>query len=495
MFNPKLKIASISAEVDPYSKSGGLGDVARSLPKALKRLDHEVIVITPFYGSIVDSEKHKLKKIYEDITIIIDNKHKEKVNYWQGELMDGLPVYLIENEKYFSKRKDLYGSSHENARFLLFDLAALKLLTKIKFKADIIHCHDWQTGLIPYFLKRDFNTSDVLKKTATVFTIHNLTFQLGHNWWEVLPKNKDDGKSNLPELNDSKIEGINFAKRAILNADMINAVSEQYAEEILTKDFGQELHRILKNREDRVTGIVNGIDYKDYNPKFDPGLARNFDYYSTQHKEKNKLFLQKMFNLPEKKDKPLVVMVTRIAEQKGFDLIKDISDVLFRFSLQMIIVGDGEKQYLDKMKELTKKYPEKFAASFKWISTKDTTKIYAGSDMLLMPSRFEPCGVMQMIAMRYGSIPIVRHVGGLIDTVEDYNPKYKSGNGFVFKEYDSRDMAIAIARALETYKRKEEWEELVEKVMRKSFSWEYPARKYVDLFKKAIKNKEKNGKQ
>ncbi|MFC1622437.1 glycogen synthase [Patescibacteria group bacterium] len=519
MFNPKLKIASISAEVDPYSKSGGLADVSRSLPKALKRLDHEVIVVTPFYGAITNPEKHKLKKIHEDITIIIDDKHKEKVNFWQGELMDGLPVYLIENEKYFSKRKDLYGSSHENARFLLFDLAALKLLTKIRFKADIIQCHDWQTGLIPYFLKSDFQNSDVLKKTATVFTIHNLTFQLGHNWWEISPKFKDDGKSNLPNLDDPKIEGVNFAKRAILNADMINAVSEKYAEEILTKDFGQELHRILKNREDRVVGIVNGIDYKDYNPKNDPGLNRNFDYYSSHLKEKNKLYIQKTYGLPQDKNIPLICMTSRIAEQKGFDLIKNISDIIFRFNLQLIIMGDGDEKMIKHLRKLQKENPKKLVHIFfhgegnKELITqlkkseknnslenlliknsKMETSLYAGSDFILIPSRFEPCGLTQMKAMRYGCVPVARYIGGYVDTLDDYNPKHKLGNGFVFKVYDARDMAIAISRGIETFKRKDEWKELVEKIMRQSFSWEYPARKYIDLFKKAIKVKEKNGK-
>ncbi|MBU4482292.1 glycogen synthase [Candidatus Parcubacteria bacterium] len=490
MFNSKLKIASISAEVDPYSKSGGLGDVARSLPKALKRQGHDVVVVTPFYGSIIDPEKYNLKKIKENVTIIIDNKHKEKVNFWQGELMEGLPIYFIENEKYFSNKKELYGSSHENARFLLFDLAALKLLIKIKFKADIIHCHDWHTGLIPYFIKRDFKNSDVLKNTASVFTIHNLTFQLGRNWWEISEKDKDNGKNGLPDFNNPKIENINFVKRAILNADVINAVSEQYAEEILTRDFGQDLNRVLKNRETKVFGIVNGIDYKDYNPSNDPGLVKNFDYYSLNNKEKNKLHLQKMFGLPENKHIPVIGMACRLAEQKGFDLIRDISDVLFRFNLQIIISGSGDKEYTDKIKKLVKQNPEKIAANFEFISSKDTTKLYAGADMYLMPSRFEPCGVTQMIAMRYGTIPIVRHVGGLIDTVVDYDPAYKSGNGFVFKPYDSRAMIVAISRAIECYKREKEWRQLVEKVMRKSYSWEYPARKYIDLFRTAIKFKD-----
>jgi len=500
MFNSRLKIASVSAEVDPYSKTGGLADVARSLPKALKRLGHDVIIITPFYHGKIDVKKHKLEKVMEDISVIIDNKHKEKINVWRGYIMEDLPVYFIENEKYFSPDKKLYGYAGynnfpENEKFVLFDLAVLKVLVKLKFKANIIQCHDWNTGLIPYYLKNDFKNSEILKKTATVYTIHNLVYQLGKDWWSIPKKERDNGRSNIPDLNDPRLENINFAKRAILNADTINAVSEQYAKEIMERENGQDLHWALRKRKNDVFGVVNGIDYKDYNPKKDPGLIRNFDYYSINLKAENKRHLQKMFKLPQEKDIPLVVMVTRVIEQKGFDLIKDIADVIFRLNIQMVVVGNGEEKYMNKLKELAKKYPKKFNASFKWLPSKDTTKIYAGSDMLLMPSRFEPCGVMQMIAMRYGSIPIVRHVGGLIDTVDEYQPKYKTGNGFIFEKYDSRDMVIAITRAIEAYRREDEWKALVEKVMRKSYSWEYPARKYSDLFKETLKRKEKKDKE
>ncbi|MFH1457291.1 MAG: glycogen/starch synthase [Patescibacteria group bacterium] len=487
----KLKIASVSAEVDPYSKTGGLADVARSLPRAFKKIGHNVIIITPFYTKLIDPKKHNLKKIFEKITIIIDNKNKAYVNFWQGEMFPGIPIYFIENEKYFSKKTKPYGSEHENARFLLFDLATLKLITKLKFKADIIHCHDWHTGLIPYFLKRDFKNSETLKKTASVFTIHNLTFQLGKNWWEIPENKRDHSNNDLPSFNDPDIEYINFAKRAILNANVINTVSEQYAKEIMTKDFGEDLHRILKNRENIIFGIINGIDQIDYNPANDPGLVSNYDQHNIMAKQKNKTYIQKMFNLPIKKDVPMISMIGRVTEQKGFDLLREISDTIFRFNLQLIIIGDGDKNYMNNLKDLAKKYPNKFYASFKFINSEDTTKIFAGSDMILMPSRFEPCGMPQMFAMRYGTIPIVHHVGGLIDTVSNYNPRNQTGNGFSFELYDPRSMVIAISRAIETYKRENEWKKLVKKVMTQSFSWEYPARKYIKLYKTALRNKHK----
>jgi len=223
----KLKIVSISSELSPFSKTGGLADVARSLPKALKRLGHEVICITPLYGQIIDKKTHDLKLIYEKVELSLNSKETVEVNYWKGYLMKGLPVYFVENKKYFSRKKNLYGSTHENARFLVFDVAALKLISLLKYKADIVQCHDWQTGLIPFYKKTKFRYSATLEKAKTIYTIHNLAFQFGRNWWEVAPKDKDYGRRRLPRLSDPDIENINFAKRAILSADAINTVAIQ----------------------------------------------------------------------------------------------------------------------------------------------------------------------------------------------------------------------------------------------------------------------------
>src|SRR3989344_6764864 len=215
----KLKIVSIASEVAPFSKTGGLGDVARSLPKALKRLGQDVIVITPLYGQAVDKEKYNLKLTHENIEINLNNKSSIKVNFWQGYLMEGLPIYFIESKQYFSRRKSIYGSGHENARFFLFGLAALHLISLLDFKADIIHCHDWHTGLVPYFLKTNYKNSEIFNNTKTVFTIHNLVFQFGQNWWEIPLEKKDNGKKEIPDITDPDIEFINFTKRAILSAD------------------------------------------------------------------------------------------------------------------------------------------------------------------------------------------------------------------------------------------------------------------------------------
>jgi len=467
--------------------------VVRSLPKALKRLGNEIIVITPFYGQIIDKRKHKLKLIYKDINVYLNSEDTVKVNYWQGYLMKGLPVYFIENKKYFSRRKTIYGSSHENARFLIFDIAALKLITLLKFEADIVHCHDWQTGLIPYYLKTDFRYSKTLRKAKTIFTIHNLVFQFGKNWWEAPARKKDYGKSRIPHLADSKIEYVNFVKRAILSADAITTVSEQYREEIMTKIFGQDLHRILRNREDRLFGIINGIDYNAYNPAKDPGLFKNYDYKKIHRKKINKEYLQKKFNLPVNKDIPLICTTSRITFQKGFELILKILEQLVLLDIQFVFIGSGDKIYIRELQKLSKKYPQKIIIMPSHEQNqKYETLVYAGSDIFLLPSHHEPCGINQLIAMRYGCVPIVRKVGGLYDTVENFNPLEKEGTGFTFNQFNEFSLYGAIVRALETYKYRKAWRDIIVRAMKESNSWEIPAKSYITLYKKTIKiNNEK----
>ncbi len=484
-----LKIVSISSEVAPFSKTGGLADVARSLPKALKRLGHEIIAITPLYEQTIDKKKYNLKLIYENVEIFLNSENKVTVNYWRGYLMKGLPIYFIENKKYFSKSKNLYGSMHENVRFLIFDVAALKLISLLKFEADIVHCHDWHAGLIPFYLKTDFRYSKTLRKAKTIFTIHNLAFQFGRNWWETPAKKKDDGKKRLPHINNPDIEYINFAKRAILSADIINTVSEQYREEIMTRKFGQDLHRILKNRENKLFGIINGIDYHDYNPKKDPGLAVKYDFNEIQKKKQNKEKMQKILNLRQDAGIPIIGLTSRVTFQKGFELINKILRPLLKLDIQLIIMGDGDKKYINNFKKYHKKYPKKIV----WLSFAENKKmetlIYAGADIFLLPSFHEPCGINQLIAMRYGCIPVVRHVGGLYDTVENYNPETSRGTGFIFTGFDIFSLHGAIVRAVETYRHKIDWHNLITRAMKKSNSWEIPAKKYATLYKKLLKNK------
>lgn len=484
----KLKIVQISSELAPFSKTGGLGDVARSLPKALFRLGHEVINITPLYGRIIDKEKNNLKLIFKDVVLFLNSDESIKVNYWQGFLMDGLPVYFIECKKYFSKHKHLYGSGKENARFLVFNVAALKLISLLKFSADIIHCHDWQTGLIPYYLKTDFRYSKTLKQAKTIYTIHNLIFQFGHNWWEVAPGDKDYGRGKIPHLNDPALENINFAKRAILSADLINTVSEQYRTEIMTKKFGQDLQRILKNRAARLFGIVNGIDYNTYNPEKDKTVHKNYSYGEIENKALNKVYLQKKFLLPIDKEVPIFCMTSRVTFQKGFEMIIKIMPQLLKHEAQFIIIGSGDKVYINALQKIAKKYPHKLVViPSHEANQKYETLVYAGADFFLLPSVHEPCGLNQLIAMRYGCIPIVREIGGLYDTVENFNPTLKKGTGFTFKEEDGMVFYATIIRALENYKHKKAWSDLVKRAMKQSSSWEIPAQKYLKLYQKVLK--------
>lgn len=485
----KLKIASISSEVAPFSKTGGLADVCRSLPKALKRLGHDVIVITPYYEQLINKEEQGLKLIAEDVEIYLNSEENTKVSFWRGYLMRGLPIYFIEAKKYFSQHKNIYGYENDNARFLVFNVAALKLLSYLKFEADIVHCHDWQTGLIPFYLKTDFRYSKTLEKAKTIYTIHNLAFQLGRNWWQVPVENKDFGRSRIPHISDPNINYVNFAKRAILSADIINTVSEQYRDEILTKNFGQDLERILRNREDRLFGIVNGIDYQEYNPSLDGSLFKNYDYKTVRRKKLNKEYLQKQLKLRVNQNTPMLCLTSRVTFQKGFELIMKIIDPLMKLDLEIVIIGDGDKRYINDIKKAVKKYEKKLC----WLSFQDNgkleTQLYAASDLFLLPSHHEPCGINQLIAMRYGCIPVVRKVGGLHDTVTDYDLDGDSGTGIVFKNFDEYTVYAAISRALDLYSYRRIWRDMMVRAMRESNSWEIPAKKYVALYRKALRIK------
>ncbi|OGY79366.1 MAG: hypothetical protein A3B74_00795 [Candidatus Kerfeldbacteria bacterium RIFCSPHIGHO2_02_FULL_42_14] len=485
-----LNIIHIASEVDPLSKRGGLADVVESLPKALKALGHDVCLFTPLYGSI-DRQQFHLQNIKNDIPLKIDATTSVSFHIWKGELPSGITVFFIDNHEYFGRYKTIYlseeGSIADNARFLFFDLAVLKVIIELNLKPDILHCHDYQSGLVPYFLKYRFRKSKFFKNTATVFTIHNLVFQLGRNWWEVPPELKDDGRLKLPLMTAvDQISAINFMKRAILTADMVNTVSEQYALEVLTPEVGQNLYRLLNSKYDtgRFIGIVNGIDYNEYNPETDPGLFRKFSIDTLQLKQENKIGLQKMFRLPLNPLIPVIGSTSRIAEQKGFDLVMRVVETFAHLPLQLILFGDGGREYISFFKNIARRYPKKIA--IQPFESQDETKILAGSDMFLLPSRFEPCGLGQLKSLRYGSIPIVRATGGLIDTVTNYDPRTQKGNGFVFRSYNSKHLLVAVVRAMENFKYAKEWNALVKRGMQLSFSWALPAKKYVKLYRHAL---------
>src|SRR3989344_2677083 len=426
-----LRIISVSSEVAPYSKSGGLADVCRALPNHLSQMGHFVTMVTPFYGFMKkNTDLANLETIYE-------NKEGISIN----------------------------------------DLSP-----------DIIHCHDWQAGAIPNLISQIPDKYPNLKKTAAVFTVHNLAFQMGGtNWWDIPEEKRDDGKNDFPEQ-EKRLQRANFVKRAVRCADVINTVSERYAQEILTPEFGQGLDKLLLKRQEDVYGIINGIDYSVSNPFFDENIEANYDWNSLYKKKENKLALQKLTGLEQDENIPLIGMTHRLTEQKGFDLIREIMWILIKLPLQLVIVGSGEKEYLDFFRQTAKKHPRRIGVWSPFTQDMES-KIYAGSDMILMPSHYEPCGISQMKSLRYGSIPIVHKTGGLSDTIENFNPKTGRGNGFVFTTYTKEDLLIALTRAIETHQYPEIWTHLVWEAMQLSYSWKLPAKKYVDLYKIAMKKK------
>lgn len=483
-----LTIAHIASEVEPFSKTGGLASVIGSLPKAHADLGHRVLIITPFYSKIIDNSKYPTNIIAFNFPIELSPGIVREVNFRRLQQENKLDIYFIEYDEFFKDK--IYGSTNENQRFMLFNVAVLQLLKYLNISPDIINCHDWHTGLIPYFLKGRYKKDEFWKNTATLFTVHNLNYQLGHNWWDIPQELRDNGYSALPKFDDPNLENINFARRGIQNADTINAVSETYRQEIMTVDFGQELHRVLKNREKIVFGIVNGIDYDSYNPLTDQGIHVHYSDKSVSRKKKNKKWLQKYYKLEVDEKIPLICMTSRIVEQKGFKLLMNIIHTILSFNIQIIIMGDGDKEFTNFFNKIQKTYPKKFILT-PFDKDKETS-VYAGSDIFLLPSRFEPCGLNQMIAMRYGCVPIVHHIGGLADTIVDYASEDRKGNGFVFTRYSPRFLLIALVRALEIYKHKKLWHNLVVSDLKQANSWEIPAQKYIELYNKTIKLKKRN---
>lgn len=485
-----LKILFVTTDMDPLCKAGGLGDVSRDLPRALKRMGYDIRIIMPRHG-VISEEKNGIKLINGDLKVgLLEEEIPFELKGCIAE--EGIPVYFIEKHKYFGSRSRIYGYDDENKRFLFFCKAALESVKYLKeeWAPDIIHCNDWHTALIPYLVKTEYKKDKDIKNIKTLFTIHNLTFQFGTDWWVVQKKYRDDGKCDLHELVKSKkkIKHINFAKRGIMFADVINTVSERYAQEIMQENFGQDLHELLLQRfkKGEFLGIVNGIDYCEYNPQADLGLIEKYSANDFDSKYKNKLALQKKYGLKVDKNIPLLGMVTRITEQKGFDLMMEIIDPLLKMNIQLIIVGDGEQRYKNFFNKASRKTPGRLVASLNF-QQKNTTQIYAATDMFLMPSRFEPCGLGQMISLRYGSVPIVRETGGLSDTIKNYNPRTGKGNGFTFKAYDPYAFFGTIVRAVETFKYEENWRKIVVNGMKESFSWDVPARKYLALYRKMLK--------
>jgi starch synthase len=475
----------------PFSKTGGLGDVAGSLPIAIKNLKQDIFVVTPLYGTI-DIEKWGIELLKSDVKVEVNSGKILKFDFYQTKFRK-VPIYFVDCSEHFSKIKAIYVDDKEyrsnNTRYLVFNIGVLKLLEELNKTPDIIHCNDWHTGLIPNLLKKKYNGlhwTEELKKTKTLFTIHNLLYQSG-TYYKDFTEN-DTGMNSLPEMRDRQgIRNINFAKRAIIYSDTINAVSPRYAQEILTPKFGHDLHIITSNRKDKIFGIMNGIDYKDYNPATDLGIYAKYSVDTIEKKQKNKLYLQKKLGLPQKARTPVLAMISRIAEQKGFNLLLEILPSLLKRNIQLIIMGTGDPVYEDKLKKIARKFSTKMVAKMEFDQDFET-QILAGSDIFLMPSRFEPAGISQLKSLRYGCIPVVNYVGGLADSISDISVISNRGNGFVFRPYNEFEFYGGIVRALNYYKEETKWKRIVKRAMGQVFSWDVPAKKYVQLYRKTLKD-------
>lgn len=475
-----MKILMVASEAHPFIKTGGLGDVMGALPQALKDLDIDIRVVMPNYRDINPEIKKKLKFI-KNFEVPVSWR-KQYCGILQYEY-NGVTYYLLDNEYYF-KRDGLYGYYDDGEKFAFFDRAALNFLKEINWKPDLIHCNDWQTGMIPVLHKVEYSQDNFYKNMKTVFSIHNLFFQ-GIFTPEILPElfgyDYQLFVNGSLELNG----GVSFLKGAINYSDKVTTVSKTYAEEIKTPEYGETLDGLLRYRGNALLGIVNGIDYEDYDPETDKLIFENFTVDTIENKKVNKTELQKQLGLPVDENIPMIGMVSRLTHQKGCDLIMNMMEGLIQEDVQVVILGTGDRMYEEGFKYFQGRYPEKVSANIKF-SNDLAHKIYAASDMFLMPSLFEPCGLGQLIALRYGSIPIVRETGGLKDTITPFNEFTGEGNGFGFQNYSYDELKKVTDYALEVYKNEKNWQSLVIQAMNSDNSWEKSAVEYKKLYEELI---------
>ncbi|TMC19760.1 MAG: glycogen synthase GlgA [Chloroflexi bacterium] len=476
-----LKILIISAEMVPFVKVGGLADVVGALPKSLQALGHDIRLAMPRYGQ-VDPTRFHLETIADAISLNMSN-FQVPVSVRRGTVGDAIPVYMIDAPRYF-ERENIYGYTDDGERFILFCRGVLEALRFLDWSPDIIHCHDWHTGIVPNWMHTIYHDDPFYAQTATVYTIHNLAYQ-GIFGYRILEVAGVAAHGFLYPQIAELANVVDIMGRGILFADAITTVSERYAQEILTPTFGEKLDHLLRSRRERLFGILNGLDYEEMNPATDHYIHTNFDAQSLDKRPENKRMLQEQAHLPVNPEVPLLAMISRLTDQKGFDMLGQIIQPLLAQGVQFVVLGIGDQHYHEMFQNLAARYPEQVAI-FLTFNTEIAQRIYAGSDMFLMPSRFEPCGLGQLIAMRYGSVPIVRAVGGLADTVQEYNPRSGEGNGFVFTNYDPWELFAAIVRALELYRFKDIWRKLQLRGMAADHSWQASAMRYVEVYNNAI---------
>ena len=481
-----MKVLFATFELAPFTKVGGLADVMGSLPKYLQSDDMEMAIFTPLIGSI-NQEKYNIQEIPNSQLRL---KFGYAAEYIFTLKMCKLPntninVFFIDNPKFFSCFNCVYPSGidswYEQERFITFSKAILEYARLLNFKPDIIHCNDWHTSMIPVWIKTSYKNDEFYKNTKTVFSIHNLAYQ-GQYFKEILDFAGLNPDEVFHQYGLEHYGALIWMKGAINYADKIIAVSPNYAKEILTSEYGEGLDWTLNNNKDKLCGILNGIDYQEFNPETDKLIKYNYSVDNIKNKEKCKQEIVKEYWLEYKKDRPLIAMISRLVEQKGIDLLKAVENDLMKLEADIIILGTGEKRYEDFFTWIS--YNSKNIRSRIEYRADLCNKIYAGADMFLMPSRFEPCGLSQLIALKYGTIPIVRATGGLENTVNAY--PNKNADGFKFYNYNAQEMLNAIQYAIETYKNKKEWNSLIKNAMSADFSWTKSAQEYKEVYKSLL---------
>jgi len=488
-----MNVLFVASEMEPLVKTGGLGDVIGVLPKRLKELGLDVRVVIPFYK---DVEK-KLRRLNytvktlrnEEIIVTIDwLPYKGKI---KEVCIEGVTVYLLCNDELYN-RDYLYGTpsgdyEDNDIRFGFLSLGALEIAKALNFQPDILHCHDWQTALVPMSLKwkKHYNNDPYFKNSKTVFTIHNIAYQ-GQFSHELLEK--FDFPSSLFNPKELEFYGkVNLLKGGIISSDLVITVSPRYAEEIKTPEYGYWLDGVLRSvsNENKLVGIMNGLDYDVWDPEKDNALYMKYCSDNLEGKKINKLKLRKGLGFKSKENKPLIGIVSRLADQKGIDLVVDSLDQILNLGVELVILGTGDKNYENILTEDMNKYGNSFSAIIGY-NDKKARAIYAGSDMFLMPSRFEPCGLGQLMALKYGTVPIVRGTGGLLDSIIDYKRNAELGNGFVFHEFEEEEMLKAIKNAISVYNNPSEWIQLVKKAMAENFSWRKASNLYLQHYQNLL---------
>lgn len=488
MQDKKLKILFVSAEVSPFAKTGGLADVAGSLPKTLAAVGNDVRVALPRYRMIRQSLGY-----VTDFPVSMDSStetcvvRETEVGCGECGSETTLPVYFIDSYRYFD-REGIYCHFDDADRFIFFCKAVLEMLPRINFQPDVIHCNDWHTGPICMLLKEAYSRKSFYSGISTVYTVHNLEYQ--GNFSPDVVRLFNMGYDIFTTEKTEFYGAFSFMKAGLVYADIISTVSEMYAREIQTPQYGERLEGLLSGRARDLFGIVNGISYEEFNPAADPRINSHYSAENPEGKKPNKTALQKEMGLPVA-EVPVLGLISRLSGQKGLNLIIDSIAELMELDLQLALLGTGDEYYEREFKGIEKKYPGKAAVCIGF-DTALAQRIYAGCDMFLMPSRFEPCGLGQIISLRYGTIPIVRETGGLAETVTDYDEDGTCGNGFSFKGFDPAEMMGAIRRALKLYSENAgEWKKLVKRALLADNSWNGPAKKYMEIYYLAMEKRRK----